>query len=55
MIDNSGFLGVVTLKSPGGVFPRWFSPFVNKLPVSNLFSVAFSIIGDLFMLARYCM
>ena len=55
MIDNSGFLGVVTLKSLGGVLPRWFSPFVKKLPVSNLFSAAFSIIGDLFVLLRYCM
>ena len=40
-IDNSGFLGVITLKSPGGVLPRWFSPFVNKSPMSNLFSIAF--------------
>ena len=42
MIDNSGFLGVVTLKSPSGVLSRWFSPFVNKSPILNLFSVAFS-------------
>ena len=55
MIDNSGFLGVVTLNSPGGVLPRWFSPFVNKSPMSNLFFAAFSIIGDLFVLPRYCM
>ena len=55
MIDNSGFLGVVTLKSPGGVLPRWFSPFVNKSLESNLFSTAFSIIGDFFVLSRYCM
>ena len=33
MIDNNGFLGVVTLKSPGGVLPRWFSQFVNKSPI----------------------
>ena len=55
VIDNSGFLGVVTLKSLGGVLPQWFFPFVNKSPASNLFSAAFSIIGDLFVLPRYCM
>ena len=37
-----GFLGVITLNSPGGVLPRWFSSFVNKSPVSNLISTAFS-------------
>ena len=42
MIDNSGFLEVVTLNSPGGILPQWFSPFVNKSPVSNLISTAFS-------------
>ena len=41
VIDNSEFLGVVILKSPNGVLSRWFSPFVNKLPVSNLFSITF--------------
>ena len=50
MIDNSGFLGMVTLKLPSGVLPRWFSSFVNKSPVSNLFSVAFNLVGDLFIL-----
>ena len=50
MIDNSGFLGVVTLNSPDGVLPRWFSPFVNKSPVSNLFFVAFNLVSDLFVL-----
>ena len=48
--DNSGFLGVVTLNSPGGVLPRWFALFVNKSPVSNLFSIAFNLVGDLFVL-----
>ena len=42
MIDNSGFLGVVILNLPNRVLPRWFSPFVNKLPVLNLFLNAFS-------------
>ena len=50
--DNSGFSGVITLNSPSGVLPRWFSPFVNKSPVSNLFSAAFNLIGDLFVLPR---
>ena len=48
--DNSGFLGVVTLNSLGGVSPWWFSPFINKSPMSNLFSVAFNLVGDLFVL-----
>ena len=42
MIDNSGFSGMVTLNSLGRVLPRWFSLFVNKSPVSNLFFAAFS-------------
>ena len=41
---------MVTLNSPGGVLPRWFSPFVNKSPVSNLFSAAFNLVNDLFVL-----
>ena len=48
--DNSGFLGVVTLNLPSGTFPWWFSPFINKSPVSNLFSAAFNLVGDLFVL-----
>ena len=43
---------MVTLNSPGGVLPRWFSLFINKSPVSNLFSVAFNLDGDLFVLSR---
>ena len=41
---------MMTLNSLGGVLPRWFSPFINKSPMSNLFSTAFSLIGDLFVL-----
>ena len=41
---------MVTLNSPGGVLPRWFSPFVNKSPMSNLFSAVFNLVGDLFVL-----
>ena len=48
--DNSGFSRVVTLNSPGGVLPWWFSPFINKSPVSNLFFTAFNLVGDLFVL-----
>ena len=41
---------MVALNSPGGVLLRWFSLFVNKSPVSNLFSVALNLVGDLFVL-----
>ena len=50
--DNSGFLGVVTLNSPDGVLPWWFSPFVNKSPMLNLFFAEFNLVGDLFVLPR---
>ena len=50
--ENSGLSGVVTLNSLGGVFPRWFSPFISKSLVSNLFSAAFNLVGDFFMLPR---
>ena len=43
---------MVTLNSLGGVFPRWFSPFISKSLVSNLFSAAFNLVGDFFMLPR---
>ena len=43
---------MVTLNSPGGVLPRQFSQFVNKSLVLNLFFIAFSFIGDLFVLPR---
>ena len=51
MIDNSGFSRMVTLNSPGGILPWWFSLFVNKSPVSNLFSTALNLVGDLFVLS----
>ena len=50
--DKSGFSRVVTLNSPGGVLPWWFSPFINKSPKSNLFFAAFSLVGDFFVLPR---
>ena len=43
---------MVTLNSPSGVLPQWFFLFVNKSPVSNLFSAAFILVGDLFVLPR---
>ena len=43
---------MVTLKLPGRVLSRRFSPFVNKSPISNLFSAAFNLVGNLFMLPR---
>ena len=48
--DNSGFSRVMTLNSLTGILPRWFSPFVNKSPVSNLFFATFNLVGDLFAL-----
>ena len=43
---------MVTLNSPDGVLPRWFSPFVNKSPVPNLFSATFNLVSDLFVLSH---
>ena len=43
---------MVTLNSLGGVLPLRFSPFVNKSPMSNLFSAACNLVGDLFVLPR---
>ena len=43
---------MVTLNSLGRVLPQWFSLFINKSPVSNLFSVTFNLVGDLFVLPR---
>ena len=50
--DNSGFSGVMTLNSPSRILLRWLFLFVNKSLVSNLFSVAFNLVGDLFVLPR---
>ena len=38
--------------SNGGVLPQRFSPFINKSPMSNLFSATFNLVGDLFVLPR---
>ena len=43
---------MVTLNSPGEIFLWWFFVFINKSPVSNLFSTAFNLIGELFVLPR---
>ena len=51
--DNSGFLGVVTLKSSVGFLPCRFSLFVNKSPCQFNFHYILSSIGDLFVLSRF--
>ena len=43
---------MVILNSPSGVLPQWFSPFINKSLVSNLFFAAFNLVGNLFVLPR---
>ena len=43
---------MVTLNSPGEIFLWWFFTFINKSPVSNLFSAAFNLVGELFVLPR---
>ena len=40
--DNSEFSGVVTLNSPGGVFPLEVFPIRKQITMSNLISTAFS-------------
>ena len=55
MIDNSGFSGVVTLNSPDGGFALEVFPIRKQITMSNLFSTAFILIDDLFLLPRYCM
>ena len=39
--DNSEFSKVVTLKSPGGVFPLEVFPIRKQITVSTLFSAAY--------------
>ena len=51
MIDNSRFLGVVTLKSPGGVFVLVVFP-IRKQITDLIFA---ALVSDLFMLPHYCM
>ena len=41
---------MVTLNSPGEVLSQWFSPFVNKSPMTNLFSSIFNLVDDFFVL-----
>ena len=43
---------MVTLKSPSGVLPWRFSPFVNKLPCQVFFPLQINLVGDLFVLTR---
>ena len=41
---------MVTLNSPVEILSQWFSPFINKSPMSNLFFAAFNLVNDLFVL-----
>ena len=50
--DNSGFLGVMNLKSSDGVFALEVFPTWKQIIVSTLFSAAFNLVGDLFVLLR---
>ena len=52
--DNSGISGVMTLKSPGGVFAVLVFPIRKQITVLIYF-LLHSIIGDLFVLPRICM
>ena len=46
---------MVTLKSPSGVFALVIFPIRKQIIVSNLIFAVFTLVGDLFMLSRYCM
>ena len=48
--DNSGFSGVVTLKSPGRVLALRFFPFVNKSSCQLYFPLHINLVGDFFVL-----
>ena len=43
---------MVTLNSPDGVFALEVFPIHKQITVSTLFSVAFNLVGDLFVLPR---
>ena len=51
--DNSGFLGVVTLKSPGGFFAALVFSIRKQITVLIYFSLHFNLVGDLFVLPRF--
>ena len=53
--DNSEFSGVVTLKSPGGVFALEVFPIHKQITVSNLFSAVFSYLVICLCYHVYCM
>ena len=50
--DNSGFLGVVILKLPGGVFALKVFPIRKQITMSTLFLLHINLVGDLFVLPR---
>ena len=50
--DNNGFSGVVTLKSPDGVFAVLVFPIRKQITMSIYFSLHTLFIGDFFVLSR---
>ena len=53
--DNSGFLGVVTLKSPGGFFAALVFSIRKQITVLIYLPLHFILIGYFFVLPRVCM
>ena len=53
--DNSGFSGVVTLKSLGGVFAVYVFLIRKQITVSIYFPLHLILVGDLFVLPCVCM
>ena len=50
--DNSEFTEVVILNSPSGVFALEVFSIRKQITMSTLFSIAFNLVGDLFVLPR---
>ena len=46
---------MMTLKSPDKVFALEVFPIRKQITVSTLFSTAFNLVGDFFVLSHYCM
>ena len=53
--DNSGILGVVTLKSLDEIFAVLVFPIRKQITMSIYFSLHLVLIGDLFLLSHICM
>ena len=50
--DNSGFSGMVTLKSFSGVFAMLVFPICKQITMSTLFLLHIYLVGDLFVVPR---